>query len=53
MIGKHKERERERERERKIGKKAKGVIRETERVWGLKNRESLGIKLKTEREFGN
>jgi hypothetical protein len=38
MIGKHKERERERE---KIRKKAKSVIRETERVWGLKNRERV------------
>jgi hypothetical protein len=37
MIGKH----RERERERKIGKKAKSVIRETESVWGLKNRERV------------
>jgi hypothetical protein len=39
MIGKHKERERE--RERKIRKKAKSIIRETERVWGLKNRERV------------
>jgi hypothetical protein len=37
MIGKHKERE----RERTFGKKPKSVIRETRRVWGLKNRERV------------